>query len=93
MLPWFLDYYDYFQEQAHNSIQYGTVAEVFHGYYLVGVPVGLGIIGYGVQLLRCAERRAEHVAWYAVLSVSLAASWFVWTLLAERTLYALLFPA
>ena len=93
MLPWFLHYYDYFQGQANNSIDYGTVTDLFHGCYLVGVPFALCIIGYGVQLLRCAERRADHVAWYAVLSLSLAVSWFVWTLLAERTLYALLFPA
>ena len=93
MLPSFLDYYDHFQRQANNSIDYGTVTEMFHGYYLVGVPVGLCVIGYGAQLLRGAERSAAHVAWYAVLSMSMAMSWFVWTLLAQQTLYDLLFPA
>jgi hypothetical protein len=93
MLPWFLDYYDYFQQQTNNSLDYGAAIELFHGYHLAGVPVALCVLGYGVHLLWAVERRIEHVLWYAALSISLAASWLVWALLVERSFYELLFPA
>jgi len=92
VLPWFLDYYAFYQQHT-KGIEFGAAIKLFHRCYPVGVPIGLCVIGYGVQLLRCAERRAEHVAWYVVLSLSLAAFWFVWTLIVERSFYGLLFPA
>ena len=93
MLPWFLDYYDYLQGQTRNGIDYGTVVKAFHDYHWIGVPLALCSIGYGVQLLKRAEQRADHVVWYAMLSMSLSVFWLVWTLCAERSLYVLLLPA
>jgi hypothetical protein len=93
VLPWFLDYYDYLQGQTRNSIDYGTVVKAYHDYHWIGVPLELCSIGFGVQLLKRAEQRANHVVWYAMLSMSLSVFWLVWTLCAERSLYVLLLPA
>ncbi|MCX6927566.1 MAG: hypothetical protein NT154_30815 [Verrucomicrobia bacterium] len=92
ILPWFVHYFDYYSDSP-NSFVFPASTRFFRQYYLGGVPLGLCVIGYGVLLLRRAERRLEHVLWYAVLSVGLAASWFIWALLAERSFYELLFPA
>jgi len=91
MLPWFRDYCDYYQ--SSGTIRLAGIARAFLSLHLVGVPFGLFIIGYGVRLLRPAETSAAHLAWYASVSVGFAAFWQVWAMLAERSLYALLFPA
>jgi hypothetical protein len=92
ILPWFLDYFDYYAGTPNNfAMPFST--RLFRECYMGGLPLGLCVIGYGVHLLRTPERRLEHVLWYAALAVSLAALWLVWTLLAERSFYELLFPA
>ena len=91
MLPWFRDYCDYYQ--SSGAIRLAGVTSAFLRLHLVGLPLGLFIIGYGVRLLRPAETSAAHLAWYASVSVTLGALWQVWAMLAERSLYALLFPA
>ena len=90
ILPWFLDYFDYY---TSDNFAFPSGLELFRRYYLGGIPLGLCVLGYGLHLLRPPERRLDHVLWYAALSVSLAASWFVWALLVERCFYTLLFPA
>ena len=60
ILPWFLDYYDFYQQSGGGGMQYPVAVTFFHRSYLLGLPVGLSIIGYGVHLLRPTERRVEH---------------------------------
>jgi hypothetical protein len=92
ILPWFLDYFDYYTGTP-NNVAFPFSTRLFRQFYMGGVPIGLCVLGYGVHLLRPAERRLEHVLWYAALSLSLAALWLAWTLLAERSFYELFFPA
>jgi hypothetical protein len=93
VLPWFLDYYDFYQQSGGTSMQYPAAVTLFHRCYLIGVPVGLSIIGYGVHLLRASERRVDHIAWFVTASAGLVATWFLWVLLVERSFHELLFPA
>jgi hypothetical protein len=90
MLPWFRDYCAYYQ--SSGAIRLAGVTRAFLRLHLVGVPLGLFVIGYGIRLLRPLQTSATHLAWYASVSVSLAAFWQVWAMLAERSLYVLLFP-
>lgn len=92
MLPWFTDYCDFCQTQNGGAFQLAGIATAFLRFHLIGVPLGLVILGYGVHLLRPAETNAAQLAWYASVSVSLAAVWQTVALLAERSLYELLFP-
>lgn len=92
ILPWFEDYFDYYAG-APNGFAFPASTWFFRHYHLAGVPIGLGVLGYGVHLLRLPERRIEHVLWYAAVSGSLVVTWLMWTLLVERSLYELLFPA
>jgi hypothetical protein len=87
-----VDYFDYYAG-APNDIAFPASTWFFRHYHPAGVAIGLCVLGYGVHLLRLPERRIEHVLWYAAVAGSLAASWFMWTLLVERSLYELLFPA
>jgi hypothetical protein len=91
-LPWFVDYFDYYAG-APNDFAFPASTRFFRHYHPVGIPIALFVLGYGVHLLRPPERRIEHVLWYAAISGSLVLAWFMWTLLVERSLYELLFPA
>ena len=91
MLPWFTDYCEFYR--SGSAVQLAGVTGAFLRCHLVGVPLGLAIVGYGVRLLRPAETSTAHLAWYASVSVSLVAVWQTWAMLAERSLYVLLFPA
>jgi hypothetical protein len=98
MLPWFRDYYEYYLTRGADGFEYSPfgpagLATIFHRSYLVGIPLCLAVLGYGVRLLRPAQLAAAHVAWYAAFSFCLAALWLVWVLLVERGFYELLFPA
>ena len=92
ILPWFLNYFDYYTD-APNGFAFPASTRIFGAYHLGGVPIGLAVIGYGAYLLRPAERRVDHVLWYAGMSLSLAVAWLLWTMLVVRRLYELLFPA
>lgn len=93
MLPWFKDYCDFYQTQSDGAVQLAGIATAFLRFHLIGVPVGLAILGYGVHLIRLTEASAPHLAWYMSVSVSLAAVWQTGVFLVERSLYVLLFPA
>jgi hypothetical protein len=91
MLPWFVDYCDFYQ--TRSAVQFGGVTKAFLRFHLIGVPLSLCIFGYGIRIIRSLETNAAHLAWYCSASLSLAAFWQTWALLAERSLYSLLFPA
>ena len=91
MLPWLTDYCEFYQRG--NAVQLAGITRAFLRLHLIGVPLGLAILGYGVRLLWPAETSAAHLAWYASVSVSIAAVWQTWAMLVERSLYVLLFPA
>jgi len=92
MLPWFMDYCDFYSRRS-GSLQLAGITSAFERFHLAGIPVGLAILGYGVRLLRKSELSVSHLAWYISVSVSAAAVWQTWAMLAERSLYELLFPA
>ena len=91
MLPWLTDCCDFYQ--SGNATQLAGITRAFLRFHLVGVPLGLVILGYGVRLLRPPETSAANLAWYASVSVTVVAVWQTWAMLAERSLYVLLFPA
>ena len=91
MFPQFAQYSDYYQ--SGGAIQPAGIATAFVRFHLVGVPLGLAILGYGLRLLLRAETSAAHLAWYASLSVSLVAVWQLWAWLAERSINVLSLPA
>ncbi len=91
MLPWFTDYCNFYQNSS--AVQLAGITRAFLHFHLGGVPLGLAILGYGIRLLRPAETSAVHLLWYVSVSVSIAAVWMTWAMLAERSLYELLFPA
>jgi len=82
-----------FREAGDDStIPLAGVTSSFLRFHLLGVVLGLAIVGYGVRLLRQAEADAAHLAWYASLSVSLAAFWQTWAMLADTCFNALFHP-
>jgi hypothetical protein len=91
MLPWFTDYYDFYQNSS-RGFEHAAISRAFHLCYPAGGPLVLGILGCGGWLLRSPEVGAAWLAWYASASVSLALAWLTWVLLVERTFYGLLFP-
>jgi hypothetical protein len=92
MLPWFFEYYDFYQDST-RGFEHAAISVAFHRWYPAGVPLVLGILGCGGWLLRAPETGAARLAWYASASLSLALAWLVWVVLVERTFYGLLFPA
>jgi hypothetical protein len=92
MLPWFTDYYDFYQNSM-RGFEHAAIAKASHLCYPAGGPLVLCILGCGGWLLRSPEVSAARLAWYASASVSLALAWLTWILLVERTFYGLLFPA
>lgn len=92
MLPWFTDYCDFYQTRGDGTYRLAGIATAFLRFHLIGVPLGLTILGCGVNLLRLKETNSAHLAWYVSVSVSLLAIYQTSALLAERSLYELLFP-
>lgn len=92
-LDWFLDYYDFY-ERKEGGVTYPLAVTLFHRWYLIGLPAGLGILGYGLHLLRPSEQVADRIAWFVAVSIGLVATWFLWTQLVVRSFYEqFLFPA
>jgi hypothetical protein len=59
MLPWFTDYCNHYQTSSGGAIQLAGITRAFLRFHLVGVPLGLAILGYGIQLLRPGETSAR----------------------------------
>src|ERR1035437_5096703 len=92
MVQQFTVYCDFFLAGASRAMQLPGITGAYLRFHLARVPIGLAIFGYGFCLLRRSETSAAHLAWYASVSVSLAAVWQAWAMLAERFLYLLLLP-
>jgi hypothetical protein len=93
ILPWFIDYCDFYSRSLGGSFQLAVLPRAFARFHLAGIPLGLAIFGYGFRLLVKSDLNASHPAWYISVTVSVAAGWQMWAMLAERSLYELLFPA
>jgi hypothetical protein len=75
---------NFFQAGRDITIPLAGVTSAFLRFHLLGVALVLVIVGCGVRLLCQSEASAAHLAWYASLSVSLAAFWQTWAMLADR---------
>jgi len=80
------------QAEDDSTIPLAGVTSSFLRFHLLGVALVLAIVGYGVRLLRLAEADVAQLAWYASLSVSLAAFWQTWAMLADSCFNALFHP-
>ena len=91
VLPWFTDYYDFYSRQP--GLRHATLTTGFRYGYPIGAALALAAILAGTWFVRRRECHAVSLMWFAATSLVTSIAWFVWTLLAERSIYVLSLPA
>ena len=91
-LPWLIDSYDRLASDQPGVVPAGICTAYRYAYPFALLPVA-AIVFYGTWLLRSREANLTGVIWFAAGSISIAATWHVWTLLVERSFFLLLIPA
>jgi hypothetical protein len=91
VLQWFTDYYDFYR--GRPGFGHATVATAFRHGYPFGAVLALAAVIAGTWFLRRRECTTPRLIWFAAASLVAAGAWFVWTLLAERSIYVLSVPA